>query len=298
MLTKKYAPKFLDDLVYREKLVEPLKNKIQTEGTIGHCLFVGQQGTGKTATAYCIKNELFGADTEFFWYQANASDNTSVDFVRTQIKSWASLVLPKRKDGNKRHRIILLDEFDYTTANAQACLRRLMEDHSDTCRFILTANYPDKIIAPIKSRCSVFEFSPIPAKPIFMYLQWIASEEGKEADKQSLITIAKECGGDLRKALEMLEQHFHGRAYRSKATTELKLLKMKYDEVLTLSYQQDPRILFRDLEGELIYLAKKGKDVAKAFVLLSTYEHRSATSNLKSLHFQVAWNEIKGTLKK
>jgi SpoVK/Ycf46/Vps4 family AAA+-type ATPase len=143
-----FRPDTLEGYIGNEHIIEKVKIFI-SNGDVPHLLFYGSAGTGKTTLAKIIANSV---DADLMYI--NASDENSVDAVRDKIKRYASTV------GFRRWKIIILDEADYLTPNAQAALRNLMETYSKTTRFILTCNYVEKIIDPIQSRCQTFAITP------------------------------------------------------------------------------------------------------------------------------------------
>ena len=149
---EKYRPIKLDDYVGNEHLKEKVSGYIESED-VPHLLLFGRAGTGKTTLAKLIVKSI-----ECDYMVINASDENNVDTVRNKVKNFAS------SQGFKKYKIIILDEFDYMTPNAQAILRNLMETFSKHCRFILTCNYVEKIIDPIQSRCKPFKSYHHPKK--------------------------------------------------------------------------------------------------------------------------------------
>jgi replication factor C small subunit len=145
---EKYRPKNLDSYVGNENLKKKVSRYIK-EGDVPHLLLFGNAGTGKTTLAKLIVKNI-----ECDHMYINASDENSVDVMRNKIKDFASSV------GFKPLKVIILDECDFLTPNAQAALRNLMETFSRHCRFILTCNYVEKVIDPIQSRCQVFGVTP------------------------------------------------------------------------------------------------------------------------------------------
>jgi replication factor C small subunit len=142
--TEKHRPNILTDYIGNESLKETIQRYIDQDD-IPHLLFYARAGTGKTTLGKIIVNSI---DCDVLYI--NASDENNVETIRTKIKSFVSSV------GFKKWKVVFLDEADYLTANAQAVLRNMMEQFSKNSRFILTCNYPEKIIDPIQSRCSVF----------------------------------------------------------------------------------------------------------------------------------------------
>ena len=153
---EKYRPQKLDEYVGNEHLKTKVADYLQS-GDVPHLLFFGKAGTGKTTLAKLIVNTI---DCDHIII--NASDENNVDTVRTKVKGFASTI------GFRNSKIVILDEFDYMTPNAQAILRNLMETFSKHCRFILTCNYVEKVIDPIQSRCQTFQIVP-PTKKMLQY---------------------------------------------------------------------------------------------------------------------------------
>ncbi len=195
--TEKYRPKKLDEIIGQEKTVKRLKGFVEKE-SIPNLLFAGMQGTGKTTAAHASVKEL---DLKNNFIELNASDERGIDTIRVKIKEFART----RPMGDAEFKIILLDEADALTKDAQQALRRTMEKYSKTCRFILDCNYSSKIIEPIQSRCVMFRFKPLGEKDVKKYLERIAKGEQLKLDEKASESIFKECGGDLRKATNILQ---------------------------------------------------------------------------------------------
>ena len=163
---EKYRPRKLDEYVGNEYLKEKVSNYLETSD-VPHLLFFGKAGTGKTTLAKLIVNSI---DCDFI--VINASDENNVDTVRNKVKGFASSM------GFKPWKIVILDEFDYMTPNAQAILRNLMETFSQHCRFILTCNYVEKVIDPIRSRTQEFQIVPPTKKDVAIQISQILTKEG------------------------------------------------------------------------------------------------------------------------
>ncbi|HDJ96743.1 MAG TPA: AAA family ATPase, partial [Candidatus Aenigmarchaeota archaeon] len=146
---EKYRPKTFDDIINQEHVVKRLKAFVK-EKNIPHMLFAGPAGTGKTTSALVLARELYGNAWRQNVYELNASDARGIDVIRSQVKEFARM----KAIGEVPFKIIILDEADNMTPDAQQALRRIMEDYTNVTRFILLCNYSSKIIDPIQSRCA------------------------------------------------------------------------------------------------------------------------------------------------
>ncbi|MEM3398628.1 MAG: replication factor C small subunit [Nitrososphaerota archaeon] len=200
---EKYRPKTLDDVVNQEEVITSLKNILKTKA-VPHMLFAGPPGVGKTATAHAFARDLYGQSyIEDGWFvEINASDERGIQTIREKVKMFARQIPMGGEIGFK---ILLLDESDQLTDDAQHAFRRVMEQYSATCRFILAANYSNRIIEPIQSRCAVFRFRPLLKKDIIDRIRWIAEQEKLEVDDIALETIYEFSEGDMRRAINTLQ---------------------------------------------------------------------------------------------
>jgi DNA polymerase III delta prime subunit len=186
---EKYRPTKLVDYVGNEHLKSKVENYLET-GEIPHLLLYGKAGTGKTTLAKLIIKSI-----ECDYMIINASDENNVETVRNKVKNFASSM------GFKPFKIIILDEFDYMTPGAQAILRNLMETFSAHCRFILTCNYVEKVIAPIQSRCQSFQIVPPTKKDVAMQISKILKSEEIEFEVKDLVPIIDAAYPDIRKVI-------------------------------------------------------------------------------------------------
>jgi replication factor C small subunit len=198
--TEKYRPKNLDQIEDQEEIVSRLKEFIKS-GTMPHCLFAGPPGTGKTTAALCLAHDLFGSRFQDVFMELNASDERGIDVVRTTVKEFARMA----SLSSVPFKILVLDEADNMTGDAQHALRRTMEKYTDTCRFILCCNYSGKIIEPIQSRCALFRFTPLPEDRIVEYLDNIGKQENLKITREGLASIVEVAEGDLRKGINALQ---------------------------------------------------------------------------------------------
>jgi DNA polymerase III delta prime subunit len=186
---EKYRPSKLEDYVGNEHLKSKVAGYLES-GDIPHLLLYGKAGTGKTTLAKLIVNSV---DCDYMII--NASDENNVDTVRNKVKNFASTI------GFRQSKIIILDEFDYMTPNAQAILRNLMETFSKHCRFILTCNYVEKVIEPIQSRCQTFQIVPPTKKDVAVQISKILQSEGVKFEIKDLVPIIDSAYPDIRKII-------------------------------------------------------------------------------------------------
>lgn len=200
MWAEKYRPKHLDDMVDQKEIVERLKSFVKARN-VPHCIFAGPPGTGKTTAALCLARDLYGNSYREHLMELNASDERGIDVVRETIKTFAR----SRSIGEIPFKIMILDEADNMTTDAQQALRRTMEKYTESCRFIMCANYSGKIIEPIQSRCAPFRFSFLPKEEHDKYVCQIAQKENVNLLPDGLEAIFEVCGGDMRRAMNTIQ---------------------------------------------------------------------------------------------
>jgi len=197
---EKYRPSSIGEYVFRD---EKQRHQVQgwvKSGAIPHLLFSGAAGTGKTTLAKVLLNELGvdGGDIMF----VNASNENNVDTMRTKINGFASSF-----PFSGEFKYVLLDEADYLSPNAQAILRNMMETYSQTCRFILTCNYPNKVIPAIHSRCQGYHIEKLDTNEFTARIAEICITEGVTPDLETLDVYVRSTYPDLRKCINMVQQN-------------------------------------------------------------------------------------------
>lgn len=213
---EKYRPKSLEDVTAQRHVIKQLKSQLD-KNNLPHLLFHGPAGTGKTSTILALSKQLYGPQSSQFWksrvLELNASDDRGISIVRDKIKKFATLTLsnPSKHDLENYvcppFKIIILDEADSMTKDAQAALRRTMELYSNVTRFVIVCNYVTKIIDPLKSRCTNIRFNRLDDSDALNRLKYISSEEGLSIVDEDVVLnqILKNSKGDLRRAITLLQ---------------------------------------------------------------------------------------------
>jgi replication factor C small subunit len=199
---EKYRPDNLDQIRGNPIIVDRFKDWVD-DPSMPNIMLAGQQGIGKTAMAVAFAKEKYGQDDwKNYVLQLNASDERGIDTVRNRIKDqFAQMSMV----GDEDYKIVILDESDALTNDAQTAMRRVMEDYADITRFFLLCNYPNKLIDPIQSRCSVFRMKPLPEEELIGLLAEVCEGEGVSYEEEQLEYIADSAGGDARASIQMLQ---------------------------------------------------------------------------------------------
>ncbi|KAK2589842.1 Subunit of heteropentameric Replication factor C (RF-C) [Conoideocrella luteorostrata] len=208
---EKYRPKSLDDVAAQDHTVTVLQRTLQASN-LPHMLFYGPPGTGKTSTVLALAKELFGPEMiKSRVLELNASDERGISIVREKVKNFARMQLTNPTPGYTQKfpcppfKIIILDEADSMTQDAQSALRRTMETYSKITRFCLICNYVTRIIDPLASRCSKFRFKSLDQGNAKKRLENIAAAEGVPLEPGALDALIRCSEGDLRKAITFLQ---------------------------------------------------------------------------------------------
>lgn len=223
--TEKYRPKDFSEVINLDSRIPNLVNN-----SMPHFLFHGNAGSGKTTVSRIIISKL-GCDS----LTLNASDERGIDTIREKVKTFA-MTMSSARDMFK---IVLLDEADYLTPEAQAILRNLTEKYHKNCRFILTCNFLNKIINPLQSRCAKFPFQKVSESEHLELLKKICDNEKVQYNEDVLKKIISVCKGDIRKSINILQQNVRdgklGDSFASESNIKdiiEKIKKNQFDDVV------------------------------------------------------------------
>ncbi len=197
---EKYRPKTLNEIINQKHVIERLKAFVKDK-SLPHCLFAGPPGTGKTTATFALAHDLFGESWHQNLLELNASDERGIDVIRGKVKDFART----KSISEIPFKIVMLDEADALTADAQHALRRTMEAYATTTRFILLCNYSSKIIEPIQSRCVVFRFKTLNEDDVKVFIKRIVDNEGTKITEDAIKAVIEISEGDLRKVSNILQ---------------------------------------------------------------------------------------------
>ena len=297
---EKYRPNTMDTYIGNDHLKSKVSIYLES-GDLPHLLLYGRAGTGKTTLAKLLVNNI---DCDYLYI--NASDENSVEVVRDKVKNFASTL------GFQEMKIIILDECDYITPNAQAALRNLMETFSKNCRFILTCNYVERIIDPIQSRCQSFQIVPPDRKQVAQHLSNILDNENVKYKLENIVTIVNGGFPDLRRVINASQrQVVNGELVIDEGMSIQNDYK---NQVLEILKTQDKKNSFKNIRqlladskvtdfSDLFRLLFDTVDdwgrghVAECILLLAQYQQSDAVVVDKEINIMAMFTEIIGKVK-
>lgn len=289
--TEKYRSQTLDQYIGNTELKTTIGSWI-LKNDIPHLLLYGKAGTGKTTLAKLITQNI---DCDMMYI--NASDENGIDTIRDKVKSFAST------STFRPLKVVILDESDYLTINAQASLRNIIETFSAKTRFILTCNYVERIIEPLQSRCQAFKIETLSKPDIARHLAGILDEENVSYIINDVANIINNYYPDIRKIINVIQQHtVDGKLTVTKIDTKfdisdvVKLIQSKDAFRLVRQYLVDNNIsdfepMYRALYDEL------GKDNGLITMTLAEYQFKHATVVDKEINFMACIASIINIIK-
>ena len=297
---EKYRPQSLETYIGNEHLQSKVKVYLES-GDLPHLLLYGRAGTGKTTLAKLLVNNI---DCDYLYI--NASDENSVEVVRDKVKNFASTL------GFQEMKVIILDECEYITPNAQAALRNLMETFSKHCRFILTCNYVERIIDPIQSRCQSFQIIPPYRKQVAVHLGNILTKENVTNEIEDIVTIVNGGYPDIRRVINAAQRQV---VDNKLVIDEGMSIQSDYkNQVLEILKTQDKKNSFKNIRqlladskvtdfSDLFRLLFDTVDdwgrghVAECILVLAQYQQSDAVVVDKEINIMAMFIEIIGKIK-
>lgn len=262
-------PRNLEDVIFQDDIVRALKSSLET-GNLPHLLFYGPPGTGKTSTILALARQLYGP--ELFHTRVldlNASDERGIDVIRTKVKNFAQLTVGAKPTGYPYpcppFKLIVLDEADSMTPDAQAALRRTIETFSKVTRFCIICNYVSRIIEPITSRCAKFRFMPLDKDTVKQRLRYICEKEAIQFSDSVIDTIIKLSDGDMRKAITLLQStaRMHGSSERTSSTDVIETAGALPDSVVETLYRAVQSNIFETMQQAVTDVVHAGYSAAQ-----------------------------------
>ena len=297
---EKYRPSNLDTYIGNEHLKSKVSIYLES-GDLPHLLLYGKAGTGKTTLAKLLVKNI---DCDYLYI--NASDENNVETVRTKVKNFASTV------GFKDMKVIILDECDYITPNAQAALRNLMETFSKHCRFILTCNYVERIIDPIQSRCQSFQIIPPSKSEVAKHLHTILIKENIMDSIEDIKVLVDTGYPDIRRIINSAQRNVVNGKLKLDTSSiiqndyKLKLLKILKTQNKKNAFKEIRQLLadnkitdFADL-FRLLYDEVDGYGkghVAECILIIARYELSDSQVVDKEINAMAMLIELLGVIK-
>jgi len=312
---EKYRPQSLDEVIAHEHIMSTISSLIE-QRKLPHMLFYGPPGTGKTSTILAVARKLYGKRFRSLILELNASDDRGIGVVREQIKSFAGT----QKIFSTGVKLVILDEADAMTKDAQAALRRVIEKYTKSTRFCLICNYAQKIIPAVQSRCTKFRFAPLSDQQILPRIKHIIKEESVEVTDDGMEAVLRLGRGDMRKCLNVLQatQMAYGKvdeenAYKCTGNPTPKTMQSIVEILLNEDFHRaftsvqdikvDAGIAIQDIISEVYYYVQTIDLPARSRIALyrqlADIEYRSSCGSSEKLQvaalvgaFQICRQEI------
>ncbi|EOA35291.1 hypothetical protein CARUB_v10020461mg [Capsella rubella] len=236
---EKYRPQSLDDVAAHRDIIDTI-DRLTNENKLPHLLLYGPPGTGKTSTILAVARKLYGPKYRSMILELNASDDRGIDVVRQQIQDFAST--QSFSLGKSSVKLVLLDEADAMTKDAQFALRRVIEKYTKSTRFALIGNHVNKIIPALQSRCTRFRFAPLDPVHVSQRLKHVIDAEGLNVSENGLAALVRLSNGDMRKALNILQ------------STHMASKQLTEEEKKESTILQSTHSMSEEITAEAVYL--------------------------------------------
>lgn len=202
--SEKYRPEQINNIIYHEKITSSII-KYMDDGKLPHLLFYGPAGSGKTSTILTIAKHYYKEDFYNMIMIFNASEERGIETVRNRVKQFVTTNGLPENPSTPRFKLIILDEIDAMTEDAQATLRKVIENYVVNVRFCFICNYLKKINPAIQSRCIIFRFKPITSNYMYSYIENISEKENFQINSDAINLVISHSNGDMRKLLNILQ---------------------------------------------------------------------------------------------
>ena len=269
---EKYRPENLTDIISHKEIINTLGNLI-SNNKIPHMIFYGPPGTGKTTTILACAKQIYGPNYRSMVLELNGSDERGINVVREQIKNFSATnskihtMFNSNINNNITNiKLVILDEADAMTYDAQFALRRVVESYTDSTRFCLICNYLTKIIPALHSRCQMFRFVPINTIEHIKKIDMVISTENIEIEQLAKEKIVELSEGDMRKSLNLLQS-----LHMINNQNEFKLITLN-SVYKTIGYPTDE-------EKKIIINSLQNKSLLTSYQILNNLQSEKSLSN-------------------
>jgi len=257
--SEKYRPNNIDDIIYHEKITSTIVSYMKTNN-LPHLLFYGPPGTGKTSTIVAIAKHYYNDDFDNMILILNASEERGIETVRNRIKQFVICKGLPESSSTPVFKLIILDEIDAMTDDAQAILRKVIEKYVSNVRFCFICNYLKKINPAIQSRCVIFRFNPIPYDNMYKFIVKVCQYENIRITKNAINLIIKKTYGDMRKLLNILQtinMYLNNLNLNNKDNSSLNKIVYTSDEKVEKNDNSDSIIINELVVSKILYCPTK-----------------------------------------